>query len=44
MYELARLSGQEYVDVYASSIKREKPVKKRRRSAKRPAPRAAATV
>jgi 1-acyl-sn-glycerol-3-phosphate acyltransferase len=44
MYELARLSGQEYVDVYASSIKREKPVKKRRRRAKRPAPRAAATV
>ena len=26
MYELSRLSGQEYVDVYASSIKREKPV------------------
>jgi len=44
MYELARLSGQEYVDVYASSIKREKPVKKRRRTAKRPAPRATATV
>jgi 1-acyl-sn-glycerol-3-phosphate acyltransferase len=44
MYELSRLSGQEYVDVYASSIKREKPVKKRRRTAKRPAPRAAATV
>jgi len=44
MYELSRLSGQEYVDVYASSIKREKPVKKRRRPAKRPAPRATATV
>jgi hypothetical protein len=44
MHELSKLSGQEYVDVYASSIKREKPVKKRRRSrAKRPAP-AAATV
>jgi 1-acyl-sn-glycerol-3-phosphate acyltransferase len=44
MYELNRLSGQEYVDVYASSIKREKPVKKRRRRrAKRPAP-ATATV
>ena len=25
MYELSQLSGQEYVDVYASSIKREKP-------------------
>jgi 1-acyl-sn-glycerol-3-phosphate acyltransferase len=28
MYELLKLSGQEYVDVYASSVKREKPVAK----------------
>ena len=37
MHELARLSGQEYVDVYASSIKREKPAKKGRTSAARKA-------
>lgn len=44
MHELAKLSGQEYVDVYASSIKREKPMKRRRRKrAKRPV-RATATV
>ena len=40
----SQLSGQEYVDVYASSIKREKPVKKRRRSAPSARRRAAATV
>jgi 1-acyl-sn-glycerol-3-phosphate acyltransferase len=37
MYELLKLSGQEYVDVYASSIKREKPAKKGRQSAARKA-------
>ena len=29
MYELLKLSGQEYVDVYASSVKRDKPAKKK---------------
>jgi 1-acyl-sn-glycerol-3-phosphate acyltransferase len=44
MYELSRLSGQEYVDVYASSIKREKPVKKRKRATSASKARAAATA
>ncbi|HWH25926.1 MAG TPA: lysophospholipid acyltransferase family protein [Pseudolysinimonas sp.] len=33
MYELLRIGGQEYVDVYASSIKRDKPTAKKRRTA-----------
>jgi 1-acyl-sn-glycerol-3-phosphate acyltransferase len=42
MYELARLSGQEYVDVYASSIKRPKKLSRRARKAARAAVTAAA--
>lgn len=41
MYELSRLSGQEYVDVYASSVKKPRPAKRSR--ARRAAERRAAT-